>query len=67
MDSSAIAVVVQRAKELRAEEMRKLEGMLAARLRVYFLLLKSTLGALLHTLSESMRPLFSWNPERRHS
>ena len=67
MDSPDIAVIVQRAKELRAEEMRKLEGMVATRLRIYFLLLKSTLGALLHAISEFMRPLFSWNPERQHS
>jgi len=66
MDSTDIAVIVQRARELRAEEMHKLGSMLAAHARIYVLLLSATVGALLHALSETLRPLFSWHPEHRH-
>lgn len=53
------------ARQLRAEEMQRLEGIFADRLRLLALLLGNTLLSLLEAVSEKIRPLFSWNPQAR--
>lgn len=57
-----IIAIERQARQLRAEEMRRLSGILAERMNVYFRLLGGTLVSLGSLLSEILRPLFSWNP-----
>ena len=52
------------ARELRAQEMRRLEAVAAERMRVYFSLLGQTVMHGLYLVSELLRPLFSWVPQR---
>lgn len=53
------------ARELRAQEMRRLETVAAERMRIYFRLLGRSAMSGLYLFSELLRPLFSWTPERR--
>lgn len=55
----------RRARELREQEMRRLEAVAAERMKVYFALFGETAAHALYALSEMLRPLFSWTPERR--
>lgn len=57
-----IPAIEQRARRLRAEEMRRIEGLVAQRMGLYFRLLGGSLLAALRLVSEALRPLFSWNP-----
>lgn len=58
-----IPAIEQRARELRAAEMRRLEDLFVARLATYAGLAGGTLLALLNGVNETLRPLFSWNPQ----
>jgi hypothetical protein len=53
------------ARELRRQEIRRLEGVAAERMSVYFNLLGQSVMQGLYMLSEFLRPLFSWTPDRR--
>lgn len=53
------------ARELRAQEMRRLEAVAAERMSVYLSLLGQSVMHGLYLVSELLRPLFSWTPERR--
>lgn len=53
------------ARELRAQEIRRLEVVAAERMRIYTQLLGESLLHGLYLLSELLRPLFSWSPDRR--
>jgi hypothetical protein len=53
------------ARELRAQEMKRLEAVAVERMGVYVRLLGETALHALDLLSELLRPLFSWTPERR--
>lgn len=53
------------ARELRAQEIRRLEAVAAERMSVYGRLLARSFLHGLYLLSELLRPLFSWTPERR--
>lgn len=53
------------ARELRAQEMRRLEAVAAERMGVYARLLGETALHALSLVSELLRPLFSWTPDRR--
>lgn len=57
-----IVAIEQRARALRAEEMRRQARLFAKQARLYRRLLRRSLHALLTALSEALRPLFSWNP-----
>lgn len=52
------------ARELRRQEIRRLEGVVAERMGVYFSLLGQTVMHGLYLVSELLRPLFSWVPHR---
>lgn len=52
------------ARELRRQELRRLEAIAAERMRVYARLLGESLLHGLHLVSELLRPLFSWSPQR---
>lgn len=53
------------ARELRAQEIARLEAVAAERLRIYFRLLGESVLHGLCLFSELLRPLFSWTPDRR--
>jgi hypothetical protein len=53
------------ARELRAQEIRRLEAVAVERMSVYGRLLAHSALHGLYLLSELLRPLFSWTPERR--
>ena len=57
-----IPAIEQRARELRAAEMRRLEDLFVARLATYAGLAGGTLLVVLRGLADTLRPLFSWNP-----
>ena len=57
-----IAAIERRARQLRAEEMRRINGLFAERLCVMGRLLAATAFAGLLAVAEAIRPLFSWNP-----
>lgn len=53
------------ARDLRAQEIKRLEAVAAERMRVYGRLLARSMLHGLYLFSELLRPLFSWTPERR--
>ncbi len=63
MQAIDIAAIERRARRLRAEEMQRLQGLFAERLRLYALLMGNSVLSLLETVGETLRPLFSWNPQ----
>jgi hypothetical protein len=58
-----IAKIEQEARLLRAAEMQRIEGLMLARLGLYFRLLAASGLSAIAALTESVRPLFSWNPQ----
>lgn len=56
------AAIERRAREMRAEEIRRINGLFAERLRVVGRLLAATTFGAVLALAEALRPLFSWNP-----
>lgn len=63
MEQIDIAAIERRARQLRAEEIRRIEGLFAERLRVMGRLAAATLFSGLLALAGLLRPLFSWNPQ----
>lgn len=63
MDHLDYALVVEQARQLRAQELQRYQGLFGQRLRLCGRLLAETLLAVLGWLSEGLRPLFSWNPK----
>jgi len=61
-----IVAIERQARQLRAEEMRRLSGIMAERSSAYLVLLGNTLVSLGGALSAVLRPLFSWNPRELH-
>ena len=62
------ARIIARARQMRAEDIRRGQGMLWARLRRVAGLAAASLGTGLIVLAELIRPAFSWNPQQhRHS
>lgn len=53
------------ARDLRRREIERLEAVAAERMRLYFRLLGASMLHGLYLVSELLRPLFSWTPERR--
>lgn len=56
------ALIIEHARERRAQEMRRCHGLFASQMRLYGQLLVESLSVMLDRLSEALRPLFSWNP-----
>jgi hypothetical protein len=65
MEPIDIAAIERRARQLRAEEIRRIEGLFAERMRVTGRLAAASLFSGLLALAELLRPLFSWNPQNR--
>lgn len=59
MDKFDTREIVRQAKEMRAEELRRIEGLIAARLARHLRLLAGSVA----NAGEVLRPLFSWNPQ----
>jgi hypothetical protein len=51
--------IVRQAREMRAEEMRRIQGLVAKRLGLYFRLLAGSAA----DAGSALQPLFSWNPQ----
>ncbi|HNJ75706.1 MAG TPA: hypothetical protein PLE72_03000 [Azospira sp.] len=65
MEQIDIAAIERRARQLRAEEIRRIEGLFAERLCVTGRLAAASLFSGLLALAELLRPMFSWNPQDR--
>ena len=61
-----IVAIERQARQLRAEEMRRLSGIMAERTSAYLDGLGNTLVSLGGALSAVLRPLFSWNHREIH-
>lgn len=55
------------ARRLRAEEMRRINGLFSARLALYGRLMAASALTGLTALTDILQPLFSWNPQARSS
>lgn len=58
-----IPTIERQARALRAQEIQRLQGLFAERLRLYVLLLGNSLLSLLEVMADTLRPAFSWNPQ----
>lgn len=63
MNPIDIPAIERRARQMRAEEMRRIEGLFVDRLCVTGRLLAATTFSALLSLAGLLRPLFSWNPQ----
>lgn len=59
MDTIDTNEIVRQAKQMRAEEMRRIEGLVTARLGLVLRLLAGSAA----DVGNSLQPLFSWNPQ----
>jgi hypothetical protein len=59
-----IADIESQARQLRAEEMKRIESHVAAFLAVYLRLAATAMQLVLKVVSVRLQPLFSWNPQR---
>jgi len=57
-----IPAIEREARRMRAEEMRRISGLVSARMGQYGGLLLATARSGLAAIGEGLRPLFSWNP-----
>lgn len=67
METIDIPAIERYARQLRAQEIQRLEGLFAERLKLCAVLLGRSALSLLESVGEILRPLFSWNPRRHHS
>lgn len=58
-----IVAIEHQARRLRAQEIQRIQGLVAARVRVYLGLLGATALSGLTAAGKALRPLFSWNPQ----
>jgi hypothetical protein len=58
-----IAKIEQEARQMRADEMQRISGLISARLVQYGQLLAATGKTALGAVASMLRPLFAWNPQ----
>jgi hypothetical protein len=58
-----IAAIERRARQLRAEEIRRVEGLFAERMVLLGRLLAATVFSAALSVAQMLRPMFSWNPQ----
>lgn len=58
-----IAAIERRARQLRAEEIRRVEGIFAERMVLLGRLLAATAFSAALSFAQMLRPMFSWNPQ----
>lgn len=61
-----IPAIEWQARQLRAQEMQRIQGLISARLHLYGQLLVKTASTGLAAIGSGLRHLFSWNPQARH-
>ena len=61
-----ITEIERQARQLRAQEMQRIQGVISARLRLYGQLLAATALSGLAAIGSGLHLLFSWNPQARH-
>ena len=59
MDKLDTTAIIMEAREMRAEELRRIKGLVGKRLSLYLGLLAGSAAA----GANSLQPLFSWNPQ----
>ena len=62
-----IPAIEQAARELRAAEIHRLNGLFVEHAELLAKLAAESAVASAHAVSEMLRPLFSWNPQDRRS
>lgn len=62
-----IIAIERQARQLRAEEIQRINGLVSARLQVYRRLLAAKLVAGLASVGKTLHSLFSSHPQARHS
>ena len=62
-----IPAIEQEARDLRAAEIHRLNGLFTERVELLARLAAASTVASAHVFSEMLRPLFSWNPQDRRS
>ncbi len=62
-----IPAIEHEARELRAEEIHRLNGLFVERVELLAKLAATSTVAGAHMFSEMLRPLFSWNPQDHRS
>lgn len=62
MNPIDIPAIEEQARRLRAAEIRRLNGLFAERAQLMAKLTAESLAAGTATVSEMLRPMFSWNP-----
>jgi len=65
MNPVSFNAIDRQARRLRAEEIWRLEGLLALRLGVIGRQLGAAVASVLLAIGEGLRPLFSWNPREK--
>lgn len=65
MEKIDIAAIEREARALRAQEMQRLQGLFAQRLRLVALLFGHSLVSGVVAAGNLLQPLFSWNPQDR--
>ena len=58
-----IPAIERQARELRAAEIQRINGLFAERIQLLMRLAAMSAFAGAHAISEMLRPLFSWNPQ----
>lgn len=60
-----LPAIERQARQMRAEEMQRIQGLFVMRLQLYGQLLAAASLSALKAIGASLRPLFSWNPQAR--
>ncbi len=58
-----ITVIEREARRMRAEELRRINGLISERLALHGRLLANAALTVLTAIAAFLRPLFSWNPQ----
>ena len=68
MEPLNYAEIIAQARQMRANEIQRMQCLMGSRLRLVAGLAAESLAVCIAALAEFIRPAFSWNPqERRHS
>jgi hypothetical protein len=62
-----IPAIESKARELRAAEIQRINGIFVERAELVTKLAAETTAISAHAFSEMLRPFFAWNPQTRHT
>lgn len=63
MDHIDYELIIEQARQMRAKELQRYQGLMGERILLVAKLLGGSLMSVLEWASEALRPLFSWNPK----